>query len=138
MATIITILQRLASPPKQTLRTLQPTPSTVSYTVSTRPVPKTLPAILGFYIGIPVRILIGIGTLVVLWTKWRVSTTKSTGLLLWMFGNAGKEQLVKVADMSQWRYLAPGALLVLYLVFHRGYTGKHPFLRPAVRFTPPN
>ncbi|KAF2683095.1 hypothetical protein K458DRAFT_341006 [Lentithecium fluviatile CBS 122367] len=118
---MIAVLKRLSSPPPQTLRTLQPTPSTVSYTVSTRPLSRTLPAILAFYIGVAVRILLGASTLVLLWTKWRVSSAKSTGLLSWVFRAAGEESLARFAESLPWKYLAPSALLLLWLVLQRGY-----------------
>jgi hypothetical protein len=126
MATIIAVLKRLSSRPPQILRSLRPTPSTVSYTVSTRQQSRSLPARLAFYIGIAVRILIGISALVLLWTKWRVSSVKSTAVLLWLCGGTGEEALVELAQRLEWQYLAPGALLVFYLVLQRGYKGTHP------------
>jgi phosphatidylinositol glycan class H protein len=125
MATIITVLKRLSSPPSQTLHSLQPTPSTASYTVSTRQQSRSLPARLAFYVGIAVRVLIGISAFVLLWTKWRVSSAKSTAVLLWLCGRAGEDSLVELAERLEWRYLAPGALLLFYLILQRGYKGMH-------------
>ncbi|KAF1969244.1 hypothetical protein BU23DRAFT_653257 [Bimuria novae-zelandiae CBS 107.79] len=93
MATIISVLQRLSSPPTQALRTLQPTQATVSYTVSTRPELKTIPAKVSFYVGIALRILVG-----------------------------HVESLQVLIDALPWRYLAPASLLVFYLTLRRGYT----------------
>lgn len=112
------------SPTSQTLTTFQPTSSTISFTVFTRPVPKTLPALLGFYLSILVRGLIGAFTLVILLLKWRASFEKSTAALQWVFGLVFEAWLVKTTETLQWRYLAPGALLTLWLVFRRGYTGN--------------
>lgn len=123
MSAMITVLKRLSSPPPQTLQSLQPTLSTVLYTVSTRPVSRSLPAILAFYIGIAVRTILGASALVLLWTKWRVSSAKSTMLLSWVFGSVGEQSLVQFVETLPWRYLAPSALLVLWLVLQRGYKG---------------
>ncbi|KAJ5064944.1 GPI-GlcNAc transferase complex, PIG-H component-domain-containing protein [Bipolaris maydis] len=86
-------LHSLASPPAQTLHVLQPTPTTITYTVSTRSVSKTLPAHVGYYAGILVAL-----------------------------GSEGEGQLVKLVETFQWRYLIPSALLTLFLVFRRNYT----------------
>ncbi|KAF2791249.1 hypothetical protein K505DRAFT_409334 [Melanomma pulvis-pyrius CBS 109.77] len=110
------------SPTSKTLTTFQPTSSTISFTVSTRPVPKTLPALLGFYLSILVRGLIGAFTLVILLLKSRAGFEQSTKALQWVFGLVFETWLVKTTETLQWRYLAPGALLMLWLVFRRGYT----------------
>lgn len=121
--TMAALIQRLTSPPSQTLRTLQPTLSTIQYTVSTRPVPQTIPAILGHYISILVRVLVGLATVLLLWTKWRTTFEQPTSILLWTLGTAREAKLLALAETCQWRYIAPSALAVLFLVFRRGYTG---------------
>ncbi|OAL45586.1 hypothetical protein IQ07DRAFT_661668 [Pyrenochaeta sp. DS3sAY3a] len=88
---MLALLQRLTSPPTQTLRILQPTPSTVQYTVSTRSIPQTIPAILGHGLSILVR-------------------------------TAQEDQLLQLVERWDWKYLAPAALVLLTLVFRRGYT----------------
>lgn len=116
------ILKRFVSPPAQTLRTLQPTPSTIQYTVSTRSVADTLPSILGHYIGIVIRILVGLSTVLLVWAKWRMSYEPSPTLLGWIPHTAWETQALLLADRCHWRYLAPISLLVLFLVFRRNYT----------------
>ncbi|KAF2707889.1 hypothetical protein K504DRAFT_458377 [Pleomassaria siparia CBS 279.74] len=112
----------LKSPPVQTLTTLQPTSSTISYTVSTRPVPKTLPGVVGLYLSLFVRAAIGAITVVVLWTKWRTASDKSTASLGWVAGAVVETWMVKAMHTCKWRYVAPCAILILWLVFRRGYT----------------
>lgn len=122
-----TITMSLHSSPSQTLTVLHPTSSTVSFTVSTRPVPKTLTAILGFYLSIFVRCLAGTIILVVLWAKWQIGPRNSTDAFLWVVGDASEAWLLKSVEPLQWRYLAPGAVFVFWFVFRRGYTGKFSF-----------
>ncbi|KAF1838372.1 hypothetical protein BDW02DRAFT_564973 [Decorospora gaudefroyi] len=116
------LLHRLTSPPTQTLQILQPTSSTVTYTVSTRRVPKTLPARIGYHVYMVVRVLIGLAAVVLLWAKWRVSNQLPTEFLQRVLGSAQEAHLVAVMETWQWRYLAPSACLVVFLVFRRGYT----------------
>lgn len=123
----------LSSPPSQTLTTFQPTSSTISFTVSTRPVPKTLPAIVGFYISILVRLLIGALTFATLWTKWRSRSEESTAALEWAFGHVFEAWFIKTLETIQWRYLAPIAMLITFMVFRRGYTGNSPLSFPPQR-----
>ncbi len=124
------LLQRLTSPPKQTLWTLQPTPSTIKYTVSTRPVPKTLVARAGRYVGIVLRVVIALCVLVFLWTKWQITFEKQAivSLQRWISRNSNTtmaNEFLKLAKTSPWHYIAPAAIVVLFLVFRRGYTGTY-------------
>lgn len=121
--TMLALLRRFTSPPAQTLTTFQPTPSTISFSVSTRPVPKTLPALLRFYVSVLVRIIAGIAALTALWTKWRIDNSKETVMLGQLLGYAVETWLVQIVQATQWRYLAPGALATLWAVVRRGYTG---------------
>ncbi|KAF2475530.1 uncharacterized protein BDR25DRAFT_340250 [Lindgomyces ingoldianus] len=119
---MLSLLQRLTSPPSQTLTTLQPTPSTISFTVSTRPVPKTLLALFTYYLSILVRILAGTLALITLWAKWRASSGKHTVLLSMFLGRVAEAWIVKLVETLPWRYLAPVALTVIWRVGRRGYT----------------
>jgi len=117
------LVHRLSSPPSQTLHILQPTSSTITYTVSTRPVPKTLAARAGYYAGILVRVLLGLASVLALWVKWWVWNRQSLGYLVEILGSEGEGHVVKMLEGWQWRYLIPGAWLVVFLVFRRTYTG---------------
>ncbi|KAF2008049.1 hypothetical protein P154DRAFT_584572 [Amniculicola lignicola CBS 123094] len=119
---MLALIQSFTSPPSQRLSVVQPASSTISFVVSTRTVSKTVPAVVSHYISILVRILVGALTLVGLWTKWCVSSGKATTQLSWSLGRAMEPWVVRVAEGVQWRYLAPGALLVLWLVVKRRYT----------------
>jgi hypothetical protein len=123
-----TLLSHLTSPPAQSLRTLQPTSSTITYTVSSRPVPSTLPAKAIHYISILLRVLCGFAALVALWAKWFVKEVQSIEYLRAVVGGTEKEaQIIKFIASCPWICLAPGVAAVLFLVFRRGYTGTpHP------------
>jgi phosphatidylinositol glycan class H protein len=117
-------LSQLTSPPAQTLRILQPTSSTITYTVSSRPVPSTLPAKALHYISILLRVLLGLATILALWAKWFVKDGQSIDYLRAALGSTEKEaQLLKAISAFPCIYLAPSAVGVLLLVFRRGYTG---------------
>ena len=120
-------LHSLTSPPAQTLHALQPTPATITYTVSTRSVSKTLPAHVGYYVGILVRTFSGLTSGLLLWMKWQITNNQPTLFLQAALSSEGEGQLVKLVESFQWRYLIPSALLTLFLVFRRNYTGT-PFL----------
>ena len=105
------------------LRILQPTSSTIQYTVSTRSVPKTLSTTLGRYLSIVTRVLAGVCTVLLLWTKWRLTCENPTIVLQWIPDGAREARLLESIEAFQWNYLAPTTILVLYLIFRRGYTG---------------
>ena len=117
------LLARLTSPPTQTLHVLQPTSSTITYTVSTRSVPKTLPAFIAYYVGILIRISLGLVSTLLLWMKWRVTNDLSMVYLQEALGKEGEGQVVNMVEACQWRYLIPSILVVIFLVFRRNYTG---------------
>jgi phosphatidylinositol glycan class H protein len=123
---VLPLLARLTAPPTQTLHTLAPTPSTVSFTVSTRPVPTTLAAKLGHFIGLLTRVVVGVCTLALLWVKRSLShaSPHTTDALLWALGGPQTASLLKAVGGMGWMYMGPAALLVLFLVLRRGYTGS--------------
>ncbi|KAF2654412.1 hypothetical protein K491DRAFT_693836 [Lophiostoma macrostomum CBS 122681] len=118
---MLQLLQRLTSPPTQRLTTLQPTPSTVGFTVSTRPVPETLPALLQYYISILLRLITGVCAIAVLLLKWKPDITRNP--LSAIFG-LWVEQFVaaEVAGSLRWRYVVPAVAAVWYAILRRGYT----------------
>lgn len=123
---MLSLIDRLNSPPAQTFQVLQPTSSTITYTVSTRSVPKTLPALVGYYAGILLRILLGIASVLSLWLKFRVTyeAQYDPALTLPKMGYGVEAHFVRLAEACQWRYLVPSACLMLFLVLRRNYTGS--------------
>lgn len=109
--------------PSQKLRILQPTPSTVQYTVSTRPTPDTVSAKVTHCSSLVLRVTLGLGAALLLWAKWRTSYEQQSILLQWTLGAVWEERLLALAQRCPWRYLSPTALALLFLVFKRNYTG---------------
>ena len=120
---VLALLARLTAPPTQSLLTLQPTPSTVSFTVSTRPVPSTVAATLRCYVGLLARLVLGLSTLFAVWVRWRISRGQDANMLLWALGGPQTLSLLKTLGGIGWQYIGPGACVVLVLVLRRGYTG---------------
>jgi phosphatidylinositol glycan class H protein len=125
---VLALLARLTAPPLQNLTIRRPTPSTISFTVSTRPAPSSLTAWLGYYIGLLLRLVLCIAVLSLLWTKWRVSQGLGTDVLLWVFGGPLTLTILKSVGSVAWVYVAPGALIVLLLILRRGHTGTSALL----------
>lgn len=124
-------LERLTSPPVQTLRVLQPTSSIAQYTVTTRPVPQTIPTILGHYVGLAVKILVGIQTVLLVLAKWASDPTygryyQASSWMSPLLDNIWGTALLRLLHLCEWTYLVPCALVILYLVIRRGYTGMLP------------
>jgi phosphatidylinositol glycan class H protein len=119
------LLQRLTAPPAQHLRVLQPTGATVSYTVSTRTLPKTLPARLAQYIGIILRTVTSLSAAILLLLKWRLTEyEKMPSVLIRLLDPIKDMQLLQLVETWQWTYLVPSALVVMFLALRRGYTGS--------------
>ncbi|KAF2260053.1 hypothetical protein CC78DRAFT_571458 [Lojkania enalia] len=111
-----------SAPVPPTLTTFAPTPSTISFTVSTRPLSSTLPAKLSNRLSLVLKALLGILAIVALFTKYRLQTSKSTALLSFVLGCTLEHKLCAALRDVSWKYVLPSAVAVLYLVIHRGYT----------------
>ncbi|KAL5421034.1 hypothetical protein PMIN04_005943 [Paraphaeosphaeria minitans] len=122
MATVVAALHRLSAPPVQTLRTLQPTQATVTYTVSTRLEATTVAAKLRFYTGIALRMLLALAVALLAWTRWCAGRETPAVALSWILGHARSEELLQLVSRLPWRYLVPACLCVVYLALRRGYT----------------
>ncbi|KAH7412306.1 GPI-GlcNAc transferase complex, PIG-H component-domain-containing protein [Phaeosphaeria sp. MPI-PUGE-AT-0046c] len=116
------LLQRLSAPPKQTLRILQPTPYTVSYTVSTRPVPRTVLARVTSFIGFLLRVTAGLSTTLLLWLSSGIRHEQTEHVLLHVLSQHHLDQLYAIVTKCQWMYLGPCALVIFIIVFRRNYT----------------
>jgi phosphatidylinositol glycan class H protein len=119
------LLQRLTAPPAQHLRVLQPTCATVSYTVSTRTLPKTLPVRLAHYIGIILRTVTGLSAAILLLLKWRLTESEKVPNVLMRLLDPIKDwPLLHVVESWQWTYLVPSAFVIMFLALRRDYTGS--------------
>jgi phosphatidylinositol glycan class H protein len=117
------ILQRLTAPPAQILRTVQPTPLAVSYTISTRPRPNTVLAKVASYVGALVRVLVALSTALMLWVLGGFYSERTEHVLMHSLGHLKTAQLLELANKCQWVYAAPCAVLIFILLFRRNYVG---------------
>lgn len=116
---MIHLIQHLALPPNQSLSTLKPTPSTVSFTVTTQPVAETLAAVLGRYVSLLFRVLIGTVSIVLVIFKWQASSARHWLPLLLPSSEIG---IANNLESTPWKYLGPAVLALLWFVSRRGYT----------------
>ncbi|KAH7093571.1 GPI-GlcNAc transferase complex, PIG-H component-domain-containing protein [Paraphoma chrysanthemicola] len=117
------LLQRLTAPPAQHLRVLEPTPSTICFTVSTRELPATLPARLAQYIGVFLRTFAVLSATFVLLLKWRLTLPeKIPRLLARLLDPLNDWELLHAVEIWPWQYILPSACLVIYLALRRPYT----------------
>ena len=120
------------------LNTFRPSPSTVSYTVSTASPSQTFASHFLHYFLLLTRILIGLATLLVLFTKaFEPSSPQLTSLSTYL-------------TKYPWVQVGPLAFTALFLVFRRFHTGisssssstttlpRNPIQRPQHSYNPPN
>lgn len=137
MTTIINTLKRLSSPSvPTTLHTLQPTPSTVTYTVSTRRRRESKSVIdtLLQHVRILIRVTIGLVVLAVFGAKFGAKDMEVGRQ--WAGGMRRRGELgVAVLEWLNWfgevlegwkgGYVLLGGLWVFYMVLKRGYKGTY-------------
>jgi len=103
-----------------------PTPTTVSYTVSTRSVNRTLADQVKRYVIATIRLVIGILVSLILLEKTCLSSPIVRTLLpipdiLSHAGSSGRLAYM-IASTTSWRWILPSCLAILWVVFRRGYT----------------
>ncbi|KAH7056051.1 GPI-GlcNAc transferase complex, PIG-H component-domain-containing protein [Macrophomina phaseolina] len=112
------------APPK--LRVSRPTPSTVLFTVSTRPVADTLPKKALLYFSHAVRLGLGVLILALFWAKWRsffpLRDSHENGWERRLLTNKVGVFVTWAAEGMDWRALSVGGLAGLWAVVRRGYT----------------
>ncbi|KAF2753339.1 hypothetical protein EJ05DRAFT_211830 [Pseudovirgaria hyperparasitica] len=109
-----------------TLRIHAPTPTTVSYTVSTRPYPDTFPLLLLHHTKLLIRIICGLLISVLLFAKWRLTfplpEAQQSDIESLVLSGAIGTFAFKIAQAIDWRVLGPACLAVGMGVLTRGYT----------------
>lgn len=138
--TLIHTLKILSSPSTPTtLHTFQPSPSTVTYTVSTRRrqrhEPKSAIETASYYTGIAVRVIIGVAVLSAFWMKFRgrgdawvgrmrqggSEESRATGAEGMLFECLRK--MVEVVEGCRGLHVGLGGMAGLWMVLKRGYKG---------------
>jgi hypothetical protein len=119
----------MPSPPCN-LRINRPTPTTVSFTVSTRAPLTTLTSRFLHYTALASRIIIAASILLILSTKWCLWSTKEgwNHLPTWLSQSLPGQGAKFVAENAMARYLVPVSMVVLWACARRGYTGMSQFL----------
>ncbi|KAE9986915.1 hypothetical protein EG328_004357 [Venturia inaequalis] len=113
----------MPSPPCN-LRINRPTPTTVSFTVSTRAPLTTLTSRLIHYTAAVSRIIIAASIILILTTKWCLWSTKEgwNHLPEWLGQSLPGQGAKLVAENAMAMYLVPVSMAVLWLCARRGYT----------------
>ena len=102
--------------------TLRPSPTTVSYTVSTSLSSESFTTHATHWLILALRIFIGILAIFLLLARYESTQLLSSSL---------SEKIIAVS----WTYIAPSSLVALYLVFRRFYTGMPFNLHVSQSFT---
>jgi hypothetical protein len=120
----IEVAFNMPSPPCN-LRINRPTPTTVSFTVSTRAPLTTLTSRLIHYTALASRIIIAASIILILATKWCLWSTKEgwNHLPTWLNQSLPGQGAKFVAENAMARYLVPVSMAVLWACARRGYTG---------------
>jgi hypothetical protein len=118
----------MPSPPCN-LRIKRPTPTTVSFTVSTRAPLTTLTSHFIHYTALASRVIIAASILLVLSTKWCLWSTREgwNHLPTWLSQSLPGQGAKFVAENAMARYLVPVSMVVLWACARRGYTGMLQF-----------
>ncbi|KAI9801479.1 MAG: hypothetical protein M1833_002711 [Piccolia ochrophora] len=105
------------------LRIRRPSPTTVEFTVSTRPAHSTLPKRLFFAVTLLLRFVAGTAVLVANYARWAVPGHNGQPLLLneALQSDAGIA-VQRYSKSLDWWVLLAGTAVVGYIVFRRGYT----------------
>jgi hypothetical protein len=101
------------------LRTRRPSPTTVSFTVSTRS-PQRAPARILHHALLLLRFLAACEILLLLWYKYATSVGS---IPPWISSSVPGATAQSFARSLPGRYLVPGALVCLWILTKRGYTG---------------
>ncbi|KAF2427288.1 hypothetical protein EJ08DRAFT_671737 [Tothia fuscella] len=111
-------------PPPSALRITRPTPTTISFTVSTRAPLETISARVLHYLSLALRVVIASAILFLLWTKWELlyPSVEGGGVPKWLVSSWPGKIATLMAKGVMTRYLVPLAGGVLWLCARRGYT----------------
>lgn len=113
----------VAGVPQCTLRIYQPTPTTVRFTVSTRPAPERFLGCVTRYLLLGGRILFASIVFFTLWMKWLVMHQSSAPILAMLNRSSFGHGIKCIAERVPTLYLLPVALLITWVIVQRGYKG---------------
>src|SRR5947207_2441165 len=110
--------------PLCTLRTYQPTPTTIRFTVSTRAAPEQFVGRFAHYLLLAGRLVLGSIVLLMLWIEWQNILQHSSHLPSFVAQSGPGYAMKWITDTIPARYLVPLALIFLWIIVQRGYKGK--------------
>jgi hypothetical protein len=112
------------SPPRLSIR--RPSPTTALFTVSNAPSRSTISSRIFFYSGLLFRCIIGLCVLLIDAAKGRSGVFFQDDSLAWdlLWETPPGRMACSAADQIDWRVLAIGSSILIYLVFRKGYTGQ--------------
>jgi hypothetical protein len=115
--------------PSCVLHTRRPSPTTVSFTVSTRPVRERVGARIFHHALLLLRFLAACEILLMLWFKWAMSTNPGpiSNIPFWVASSIPGAMAALVARALPSRYLLPVALTCMWILTKRGYIGMFRF-----------
>lgn len=116
-------------PPRLSVR--RPSGTTVLFTVSNAPSRDTISSQTLFYLGILFRCVVGLCVVLIDAAKGRNGVFFQDDSLAWDLLWATPPGLVacSVADQIDWKLLTIGSIVLTYLVFRKGYTGRQIWTR---------
>ena len=109
--------------PQCTLRTYQPTPTTVRFTVSTRAAPERVVGQVKHYLLLAGRILIASILSFILWMKWVVLSQDPEAVPTMLQHSTCGQLALWTAEHVPSLYLLPMAFLITLAIVQRGYKG---------------
>lgn len=118
----------LSSAKSLTLSTYRPTPTTISFTVSTRAPIRSVTARVAFYASVILRLILGILIVSIFSAKWRAGYPVQDGSR-----DQGAHDSILANTLSvlvskvEWMYLLPGGIVGLWAAVRRGYVGMWDF-----------
>jgi len=112
--------------PNCSLRKVRPTPTTVSFTVSTRTPRESIGSRVLHQAILLFRLCVVSQILLLLWLKWDTSFASTTYISIppWLINSPPARANTLLITAIPGHYLIPFAFLSLLLLVKRGYTGK--------------
>jgi len=111
--------------PVCSLRVLRPTPTTVSFTVSTREPLDSIAARILHPAILLVRLLLVFEILIVLWVEWDLLFGPATSyqVPVWLTNSPVGWEATSLVTAVPGQYLVPVLLVCVWILIQRGYTG---------------
>jgi hypothetical protein len=113
--------------PLCSLHTARPTPTTLSFTVSTRTPLQSIGWRIFYRFVLILRLIFVCQILLLLWIKWEFTFESASlkGIPLWLIDSAPGRIGTRLVTAIPGQYLVPLCLFCLWVLVKRGYTGLY-------------